>query len=123
MNAWLNSILKSECPRCREDKMFSDGTLYNLKKFGQMKKKCSNCNQSFEPEPGYYFGAMFISYGINTAYFIAIWVSFTLLFDEVILLNLILTLAVVIVGLLPLTFRWSRALWISIFVRYKGINS
>jgi len=28
-----------------------------------MHDKCSNCEQRFEPEPGYYFGAMFICYG------------------------------------------------------------
>jgi uncharacterized protein (DUF983 family) len=27
-----------------------------------MHEKCDHCGQLFEPEPGYYFGAMFISY-------------------------------------------------------------
>ena len=27
-----------------------------------MHEKCSHCDQKIEPEPGYYFGAMFISY-------------------------------------------------------------
>lgn len=35
-----------------------------------MHEKCSHCAQSFEPEPGYYFGAMFVSY---------IWTAFTCL--------------------------------------------
>jgi hypothetical protein len=26
----------------------------------------------------------------------------------------------VVIGLLPLNFRWSRVLWINIFVRYEG---
>ncbi|MFK7953758.1 MAG: DUF983 domain-containing protein [Ekhidna sp.] len=85
-----------------------------------MKDRCSECNQSFEPEPGYYFGAMFISYGINTFYFIAVWASFAWLFEEIVTLHLLLALSVVILMLFPLTFRWSRALWISILVRYKG---
>lgn len=28
-----------------------------------MPEKCSNCELNYMPEPGYYFGAMFISYG------------------------------------------------------------
>lgn len=120
MNAWWSSIWNVKCPRCHEDKMFPENTLYNPMKFGKMKEKCSKCNQSFEPEPGYYFGAMFISYGINTAYFIAIWISFALFFDEIITFHLIITLSIIVVGLFPLTFRWSRVLWISIFVRYRA---
>jgi len=27
-----------------------------------MHKKCDYCDQDFHPEPGYYYGAMFISY-------------------------------------------------------------
>lgn len=120
MNAWLHSILTVKCPRCHEDKMFPEGTLYHPTKFAKMKKKCSSCGQSFEPEPGYYFGAMFISYGINTAYFVAIWVLFTLLFDEVSTFTTVATLSLVILGLLPITFRVSRVLWINIFVRFRG---
>ncbi|MEP1093662.1 MAG: DUF983 domain-containing protein [Cyclobacteriaceae bacterium] len=87
-----------------------------------MKKKCSRCGQSFEPEPGYYFGAMFISYGINTVYFAAIWLLFAFLFEEFSTLMMVSTLSIVILGLLPITFRLSRVLWINIFVRYQGAS-
>ncbi|MFT7161544.1 MAG: hypothetical protein ACI9GZ_002729, partial [Bacteroidia bacterium] len=30
-------------------------------------KKCTVCNLTFEPEPGFYYGAMFISYAISMA--------------------------------------------------------
>ncbi|MFT7032909.1 MAG: hypothetical protein ACJA2S_001410 [Cyclobacteriaceae bacterium] len=32
-----------------------------------MYKKCTVCNLTFEPEPGFYYGAMFISYAISMA--------------------------------------------------------
>lgn len=56
----VSSIFKYKCPRCRK------GNLYNQPfKFNDpldMQEKCTYCDQVFEPEPGYYFGAMFISY-------------------------------------------------------------
>lgn len=71
------------------------------------------------PEPGYYFGAMFVSYAINAAFFIAVWLGMYLLMDEVSLTAMIIALLAVIFGLLPITFRLSRVLWIYIFVRYQ----
>lgn len=85
-----------------------------------MNKNCASCGQSFEPEPGYYFGAMFVSYAINTAFFVAVWIALKVLVSEITLTMMIVALLIVVLGLLPLTFRWSRVLWISIFVRYQG---
>ena len=84
-----------------------------------MNKNCSCCGQSFEPEPGYYFGAMFISYAFSAAYFLGVWMLFYIFFDEVDALEMMVAIVLVVVGLLPLTFRWSRVLWISIFVRFE----
>ena len=107
------------CPRCREGKMFPEGTLFSTK-FMKMNDHCAVCGQSFMPEPGYYFGAMFVSYGLNAAFFIAVWIAMIVLMDEVSLTAMLIALAVVIFGLLPITFRLSRVLWIYIFVRYEG---
>lgn len=107
------------CPRCREGKMFPEGTLFSTK-FMKMNDHCSVCGQSFMPEPGYYFGAMFVSYGLNAAFFIAVWVAMIVLMDEVSLTAMLIALVVVILGLLPITFRLSRVLWIYIFVRYEN---
>ncbi len=99
--------------------MFPEGTLYS-KRFMAMYKQCAYCGQSFMPEPGYYFGAMFVSYGLNAAYLIAVWVIMYFFMSEVsawVMIGLIIGL---IIGLLPVTFRLSRVLWIYIFIRYKG---
>ncbi|CAD5251107.1 MULTISPECIES: DUF983 domain-containing protein [unclassified Imperialibacter] len=116
----FKSIVAAKCPRCREGRMFPAGTLYHPTKFAKMNESCSCCGQSFEPEPGYYFGAMFVSYGLNTIYFVAAWLILDGLLDEVTTPIMFATLAGVTLALLPLTFRWSRSMWISIFVRYQG---
>ena len=84
-----------------------------------MNDHCTVCGQPFTPEPGYYFGAMFVSYALNAAFFIAVWFILDLIMKEVSLTAMIIALLVVIFGLLPITFRLSRVLWIYIFVRYE----
>jgi uncharacterized protein (DUF983 family) len=118
----LAGIVSMRCPRCREGKMFPEGTLYSSK-FMNMNDRCSFCGQSFNPEPGYYFGAMFVSYGINAAFFIAVWVAMYFTMEEVSLTAMIMALLVVVFGLLPITFRLSRVLWIYLFVRYDRSRS
>jgi uncharacterized protein (DUF983 family) len=115
---WLSGIIRLKCPRCREGKMFPVGTLYSPTQFMKMKKSCSCCGLSFEPEPGYYFGAMFISYAFNTAYFVGVWIMLSLFSEKASLFMMLGVLCLVVIGLLPITFRLSRVLWISIFVGY-----
>lgn len=113
------SIITTKCPRCREGNMFPKGTLYSTK-FAKMNKSCPCCGQSFEPEPGYYFGAMFVSYAISTAIFLVALFVLNLLLEEITMLVVFVTVVGVVVGFLPIIFRLSRSLWINIFVRYEG---
>lgn len=114
----LPGIITMRCPKCREGKMFPEGTLYSTH-FMMMNNSCSCCGQSFMPEPGYYFGAMFVSYAINAAFFIAVWLGMHILMEEITTTAMVVSLLVVVFGLLPVTFRLSRVLWIYIFVRYE----
>ncbi|QNF35947.1 DUF983 domain-containing protein [Adhaeribacter swui] len=101
--------------------MFPKGTLYS-RRFADMHKNCACCGQDFEPEPGYYYGAMFVSYAISTAIFLAVILGLSFLVKEVTTTMVLVSILVIVVGLLPITFRLSRVLWINIFVRYAGSN-
>lgn len=70
------SIYNYKCPRCRKGDLFV--APFDFKDPLKMHAKCSSCDQKFEPEPGYYFGAMFISYGWTVWTIMAI-VGFTML--------------------------------------------
>jgi uncharacterized protein (DUF983 family) len=54
------AIITSKCPKCRRGKVFS-GTLYGLN-FQETNERCSHCGMKFEVEPGYFYGAMYVSY-------------------------------------------------------------
>ena len=114
------SIVNMKCPRCHEGDLFPPNTLYQPTKFSDMHSDCSNCGQPYEPELGYYYGAMFVSYGISTAIFIAVWVAMAFMFDEITIGMMVIALTIAVVILLPLNFRLSRAMWINMFVGYEG---
>ena len=119
-DSYLKSISTCKCPRCHQGDMFEPMSLKKPSSLFEMKKNCEVCNQSFEPEPGYYFGAMFISYALNTALFIAIWVGLELFYSEYSLTLLLVLISISAILLLPLFFRISRSLWIAIFIPYRA---
>lgn len=114
----MYGIITAKCPRCREGKMFTGG-LYTPK-FADMHQSCPCCGQSFEPEPGFYYGAMYVSFAFNVAAFlISLFVLYQFV-EEVTMGMMIAVVAVVVIGLLPVIFRLSRVLWLYMFVRYEG---
>lgn len=114
----MYSILKCKCPRCHEGDMFPPGRLYHPTEFYKMNTYCAHCEQTYEPEPGFYFGSMFVSYALNTALFIIFWIATSLLVEDMPLLTILGILFAVVIGLLPITFRLSRSIWINFFVHY-----
>ena len=114
----IYSIINCKCPKCHEGRMFPANTLYHPAKFNKMNPNCEVCGESFEPEPGFYFGSMFVSYGVNTAFFVAVWLLSSFIITDLTITQIIGILFVVVVGLLPITFRLSRSIWINCFVHY-----
>jgi len=124
MSSWKESkfysILNFKCPRCHDGDMFPPGTLYSPSKFSEMNKSCPCCGQDFEQEPGFYYGAMYVSFGISTGIFLAVVLGLSLLVDEITFPMVLTAVLVITIGLLPITFRISRAIWINIFIHYEG---
>jgi len=57
------AIFNMKCPRCHEEAVFYTGSWSFARPF-EMKDRCDNCQLNYMPEPGFYYGAMFISYVI-----------------------------------------------------------
>ena len=60
----FRSMWKYECPRCRKGKMYKEP--FEFTNPLAMNDKCQECGLDFNPEPGFYFGAMIISYAISS---------------------------------------------------------
>jgi uncharacterized protein (DUF983 family) len=58
------SILRQRCPRCRMGSIFLSSI---FRGFPKMHERCPVCNLRFDREPGYFLGAMYISYALGLA--------------------------------------------------------
>lgn len=78
---------------------------------------CPICKQDFQIEPGFYSGALWVSYPILVL--LVIPVAFILVYDYR-LSNLwsFSIIGAIVFGLQPLIMRSSRAIWINVFVKY-----
>lgn len=56
------SVIQDKCPNCGEGYVFSQET--GFFKLPVMFEDCDKCNYHFDREPGYFLGAMYISYGL-----------------------------------------------------------
>lgn len=84
---------------------------WDLKNFSRMNAHCPACGVALEPEPGFYFGAMFVSYAINVAIFVSVWLVLRVLFRPADWVYLVALPASAIV-FLPWTYRYSRILFL-----------
>lgn len=83
-----------------------------------MNERCEVCGFKMEPETGFYYGAMYAAYGLSVGFSIVVFLLYILFFP----LDPIVYLAVntiLLFALFPLTFRWSRSLWLNVVYHYK----
>jgi uncharacterized protein (DUF983 family) len=113
----LYSIIKLRCPKCLNGKFF-ESNVYDLKRIGNVLDNCPKCKTNYIPEPGFYFGAMYVSYALGVAIFVAIWVGANLFFSAVSVWIQISILTGLIIILSPLIFALSKIIYANIFIHY-----
>ena len=113
----LYSILTGTCPRCHQESMYIDKNPYNMLNIYKMHERCSQCGQPYKIEPSFYFGAMYVSYGLGVAIAIAAFiVSFAFIKTSLKTAFIVIIAALIIP--MPLIMRISRNIWINLFVSY-----
>lgn len=111
------SIFNLKCPTCHEGDQFPTGT-FSFQKSFDMHDRCPHCGQNYMPEPGFYYGAMFISY-IFMGFFS---IGFVALFHWVLGLSTAASFALLIAFCLIFfvyIFRLARSIWLNINFKYK----
>lgn len=94
--------------------MFSHGA-FNLGKFNRMNERCPNCDVRLEPEPGFYQGAMYVSYAFTVAFIVIIGILLYYLANDPNEWVYIGTVIGVMVLLAPLNYRYSRVIYLYAF--------
>lgn len=111
------STLTNTCPHCHKGKVFKSSNPYNFKHIFHMNDSCEVCGEHYQREPGFFFGAMYVSYALMSG-----WLIITFLIDLIWLHLPPMTLALGITGSMvlvtPLFYHWSRLIWLNFFIRF-----
>lgn len=108
------AILGAKCPRCREGDMFQY-PFSKVLKFHKMYTHCPVCNLRFEVEPGFFFGAMYISYAFTSALLLSTAFILYYLFDDPHITVYIAVMPFVAFLFMPPFFRYSRVVYMYLF--------
>lgn len=113
----MHTILKGKCPRCHKGKMYKNSNPYILSKLFKMHERCSSCSIKFKIEPSFFFGAMYISYGLSVLLAVITFLLSFLVFD-LILINCFKVIVCLLMISSPIIGRLSKNIWIVFFVKY-----
>src|SRR3954463_13852963 len=104
----LRSIFGQLCPRCRSATIFRSSLYWG---FPKMHDRCPACGLHFDREPGYFLGAMYISYGLGLAFICvlgaALWALTHWRLDRIAIWSVVIFLPFA-----PMLTYLSRVLWI-----------
>lgn len=121
-------MLWMKCPKCQNGDLYATQNPYNLSQLTNMHKSCTACGESFTREPGFYFGAAYVSYALTVALWVAVlvalmtfnalgWITFSFFENPI---TFILTGIITLLASLPYLYRVSRSIWIHMFVSFDA---
>lgn len=114
----LYSILNQKCPICQEGDYYITKSAYNLRQFDKTHEFCSHCNHKFEIENGFFYGAMYVSYGISVALSVSLFMAIYVLFPSMVYYGYIFIIITGLFVFMPISFRYSRLIWMNLFSSY-----
>lgn len=113
----LYSIFTGACPKCHEESMYENTNPYSLSETLKMNERCSNCNTKYKIEPSFFYGSMYVSYGVGIAFAVAAFII-SYFFIGTSKLTAFLSIVGTLVVFLPIILRFSRNIWINLFMSY-----
>lgn len=115
MRSGIENICHGTCPSCSKGKIFEKkGLLYKMR-MPKMYENCTVCGYKFEKEPGYFFGAMYVSYMLTVAQAVGLYMILVHIFQFDDNFQIFLMIAAGMIGLSFFNMRISRIIWIHLF--------
>lgn len=106
-------IISEKCPVCGKGHVFEKKGNPLLFRMPKMRKECNVCSHKFLKEPGFFYGAMYVSYGVTILEMAPIFLLSRMFVD-----SYEATIAIIAVSAFLLSafnFRLSRMIWIYMF--------
>ncbi len=116
------SIFNFKCPHCHEGEFFVDRNPYHLARIGDILDVCPVCKRRYSPEPGFYFGAMYVAYGLGVALFVSIYIATAVLYPAAPMWLYIVLIFAGLIFLGPYMYALSKTIWANLFFNYKGVE-
>lgn len=113
----LNSILTGSCPKCHEESMYLEKNPYKMGKIFEMHETCSHCGTRYKIEPSFFYGAMYVSYGLSIAFGVAAFIISNV-FIGLGLIHSFIAIVATLILTFPIILRLSRNIWINMFVQF-----
>lgn len=113
----MYSIFTGACPKCHHESMYINKNPYVVSETLKMHERCSQCKTKYKIEPSFFYGSMYVSYGVGIAFaFAAFLISYGLFESSrnIAFLSIVITMIVC----LPIILRLSRNIWINLFMHY-----
>lgn len=110
----LLAVINARCPQCHEGRLFKF-KFWNIFNFTQMHEHCPSCNLRYEVEPGFFFGAMYVSYAFTVGIMLVGGVVIFNFFNDPPALGYVVPITAVSLLMVPFNFRMARVLFIHLF--------
>ena len=114
----LYSILFGVCPKCHQESMYIEKNPYRISKTLKMHEKCSYCHTKYQIEPSFFFGSMYVSYGLSIAFGVTTFIISYVILESTIFMALVAIISTLIL-LMPVLGRLSRNICINLFMSYN----
>ncbi len=113
----LYSILFGACPKCHQESMYVEKNAYILSETLKINDHCSHCNTKYRMEPSFFYGSMYVSYGVGIAFALVAFAISYLIFESSLLIAFFSIVGTLVV-FMPIIMRISRNIWINLFMSY-----
>jgi len=115
----LYSILTGKCPKCHHELMYETKNAYMLSQTLKMHERCGHCQTKYKIEPSFFYGSMYVSYGVGIGFSMVAFLLTFILFESSLVVSFI-AIVCTLIGFMPIIMRLSRNIWINLFMSYDA---
>lgn len=113
----IYSIFTGACPKCHQESMYKTKNPYILSDVLKINDNCSKCGTRYRLEPSFFYGSMYVSYGVGIAFAVAAFIISYVFFEST-LMTAFISIVITLILLGPVIMRLSRNIWINMFMSY-----
>jgi len=91
---------------------------YNVSKFNKVNEYCTHCQLKFKIEPSFFYGSMYVSYGLGVGISIALYIIQFLMGLNLGMIQVFILITTSLIFLMPYINALSKVIWANFFFRY-----